>query len=343
MIKFVKNMSRLKKVCGLLLSILIFVMMFSGCGKDSPQDVKTGLQAKLNGLESYRSEGEMIIHSPVKSTTYKVKVAFRKPHFYRIELESKDRAMRQTVIRNDEGVFLVTPNLNKTFRFQSNWPTPQGQVYLYQTLLSAILSDSNGKITPSENGADVKFSVMAKYPHHILTSQNIVLDAKTYSPKIVEVLDEKSRSRITVTFTKHEENISFAADAFQVPTRTNPVTPQVTPKTTVSIHEPAYQPGGVAKYDEQTFEYGGKETLVQRFAGSYDYSVWSSLPGVATEPLTTVAESLVDLDAGFGLMESTDQLVWWQDGLEYRLHTSELPINEMIQVADSIDVWSQKP
>lgn len=44
----------------------------------------------------------------------------------------------QIVLRNDEGVFVLTPSQNKSFRFQSNWPDNQGQVYLYETLIRSI-------------------------------------------------------------------------------------------------------------------------------------------------------------------------------------------------------------
>ena len=44
-------------------------------------------------------------------------------------------------MRNEEGVFVLTPALNKSFRFQSDWPQNSSQAYLYESLVRDILQD----------------------------------------------------------------------------------------------------------------------------------------------------------------------------------------------------------
>ena len=47
----------------------------------------------------------------------------------------------QIILRNEEGVFVLTPALNKSFRFQSDWPQNSSQAYLYESLVRDILQD----------------------------------------------------------------------------------------------------------------------------------------------------------------------------------------------------------
>ncbi len=54
-------------------------------------------------------------------------------------MQKKDQS--QIILRNEEGVFVLTPALNKSFRFQSDWPQNSSQAYLYESLVRDILQD----------------------------------------------------------------------------------------------------------------------------------------------------------------------------------------------------------
>ena len=36
----------------------------------------------------------------------------------------------QIILRNEEGVFVLTPALNKSFRFQSDWPQNSSRLFI---------------------------------------------------------------------------------------------------------------------------------------------------------------------------------------------------------------------
>ena len=42
---------------------------------------------------------------------------------------------KQIILKNPEGVFVVTPALNKSFKFQSDWPNNTSQIYLLKAVL----------------------------------------------------------------------------------------------------------------------------------------------------------------------------------------------------------------
>lgn len=121
----------------------------------------------------------MTLYTGEQPQEYKVEVWYKNPSYYRISLANVQKDITQIVLRNDEGVFVLTPSMNKSFRFQSDWPDDQGQVYLYQTLVRGIVSDNNRQFV--EDGDNYVFEVAANYQSNALVRQKIWLDKRLMS------------------------------------------------------------------------------------------------------------------------------------------------------------------
>src|SRR5699024_2823393 len=101
--------------------------------------------------ETYKSSGTMALIAGEEAQEYLVDVWYKSPDYYRIALTNEQHDITQIVLKNDDGVFVLTPHLNKSFRFQSDWPTDKGQVYLYQTLVSSVVEDEARQFTVDED------------------------------------------------------------------------------------------------------------------------------------------------------------------------------------------------
>jgi outer membrane lipoprotein-sorting protein len=130
-----------------LLSV-VFLLLFSalvGCGPKSSGDVAQDLTKQVEKMSGYKSKASLSVQTGKAPQEYEVEVWYKKPNFYRISLTSKQRNITQIILRNNEGVFVLTPHLNKSFRFQSEWPEKHGQVYLYESLAKSIVNDTARK------------------------------------------------------------------------------------------------------------------------------------------------------------------------------------------------------
>src|SRR5690606_11311786 len=157
--------------------------------------------------------GRMVLHTGQQPLEYKVDVWYQKPHYYRIALTNAKRDVTQIVLRNDDGVFVLTPSLNKSFRFQSDWPENQGQVYLYQTLAKSILLDNSRQFV-KQNDAYI-FDVMASnYQNGSFARQKIWLDKDNFAPKHVEVTDASGNLMVEVDFDTFEFGAKVDKSAF---------------------------------------------------------------------------------------------------------------------------------
>jgi len=204
-------MRRMKWVAAIVVCVSILI---AGCGTKNAESVVKDLDKVLGGMESYQGKGTMTLHTGAQPLEYQVEVWYKKPQYYRIALTNAKKDITQIVLRNDDGVFVLTPKLNKSFRFQSDWPQNQGQVYLYQTLVQSILLDNSRQFAADENA--FVFDVMANYQNGSLARQKIWLSKDDYAPQRVEVSDSSANVMVEVKFDSFAFDAKFDAKAFDM-------------------------------------------------------------------------------------------------------------------------------
>lgn len=206
----------MRRVTWVVAVVMCLALVLAGCGmgkKDAGSIVKD-LDHVISKSGSYQASGSMILNTGQQPQEYQVEVAYSPDHFYRISLTNAGKDVTQIVLRNEEGVFVLTPHLKKSFRFQSDWPENQGQVYLFQSLAKSIIADKDRQFT-TDNDTYV-FDVAANYQNEQLSRQKIWLNKKTLAPKQVQVSDANHNVLVQVNFTSFEFDAKFDKDFFQM-------------------------------------------------------------------------------------------------------------------------------
>ena len=198
----------------ILFILLVGVFLLSGCGKTSESSIIKDLEKKINNSKSYYIEGTLEIVNNEDLYTYDVKVSYAKGDNYKVNLTNKVNNHEQVILRNSDGVYVVTPRINKSFKFQSDWPYNNSQVYLLKPLLDDILSDENRTFT--KDGDNYKIVVAANYPNNEkLVKQEILLD-KEANIKKVTVMDTNGTAQITMNFDKIDLSSKFNDNYFDL-------------------------------------------------------------------------------------------------------------------------------
>ena len=199
-----------------LLFLIMFALMFvlGGCGKISENDVIKDLTKKINNSKAYYIEGTLEIVNNEDVYTYDVEVSYAKKDNYKVNLVNTVNNHEQIILRNSDGVYVVTPRINKSFKFQSDWPYNNSQVYLLTPLLEDITNDDNREFTKIDDG--YKIVVAANYPNNPkLVKQEILLDKKINIKKVT-VMDTNGNPQITMKFEKIDLNSKFDDDYFDL-------------------------------------------------------------------------------------------------------------------------------
>ena len=141
----------MKRIVSAVLLLMAMILALSGCGQKNSKDIVKDLSDRIDKMSGYKMNAVLTLQTGKEPQSYNVEVWHNKPDLYRVALTSEQKDITQIILRNDEGVFVLTPHLNKSFRFQSGWPENHGQVYLYESLVKSIINDP-GRVFKDEDG-----------------------------------------------------------------------------------------------------------------------------------------------------------------------------------------------
>lgn len=343
-----------RKWFAVLAATLATAMLLAACGggaKDAA-GVVSDIEKLTGKLESYHAEGTMTLNTGQEPQEYNVVVSYQKPEYYRIALTNETNDITQIVLRNDDGVFVLTPHLNKSFRFKSDWPNNQGQAYLFETLAQSIIHDDERQFTVEDNA--YVFDVLANYQNASLVRQKIWLGKEDYKPQRVVVTDADANEMVTVAFTAFEFDKGFEDNWFDMNRNMTSVSIQSVPvlagaegdsATTASggsfgIVYPTYVPDGVEERAATDFKLGERDAIMLRYVGDYNYTI---VQAKATQERTASSSigTVIELDLGrtVGVVIGEHEhrtMMWTHDGVDYQLTTANLPYEEMVRVAQSM-------
>ncbi|MFY0546243.1 DUF4367 domain-containing protein [Brevibacillus sp. H7] len=327
--------------------LLVFTLLLGGCfGQKTPEDVVGDLSSTLDKMAGYKSTAVLTMETGSTPQEYDIQVWYEKPTNYRVALTSKQRGITQIILRNDEGVFVLTPHLNKSFRFQSGWPENNGPLYLYETLAKSIIEDTERQMQMDDK--QYVFEVKANYSgNRSLTKQKIWM-TEDFKPTRAEIMDSSLNTLVKINFTDFVFNPPFDKDAFDkdrnMTTSSLPVIPTMgqvngavkPPSSQFGVIEPTYLPEGVKQVGIEPVKRNGEQVVVLQYKGAYNYRLLESRPTAASVSY----EQGMPLDLGFTigvLTQNADNqrtLTWELDGVEFTL-IGDLPEEELVEVAKS--------
>jgi len=348
----------MRRITWIIAIVMCVTVFLAACGKKDAESVVKDLDHVVSKMASYQGAGKMTLYTGQQPQEYQVEVSYQQPHYYRIALTNAKKDITQIVLRNDEGVFVLTPHLNKSFRFQSNWPENQGQVYLYQTLVQSIISDNSRQFTTDKDA--YVFDVVANYQSGSLARQKIWLNKSNYAPIQVAVSDPNDKVMVEVKFDKFEFDKAFDKDSFDmqrnmtslkdgnVPTMAGTDEGQQTGTDTpldsmdIALLEPAYIPEGVTSKAPSDIELGDKKGIMIRYTGTYNYTLFESRS--LDRAVSFMESRAVNLGFTIGAMTGDEKktLTWTNNGVEFRLSSDDLPEEEMVKIAQSMPDQPEK-
>ena len=194
--------------------IMCGIFLISGCGKYTEDDIIKDLTKKIENAKAYEITGTMEITNNEDVYTYSVNVGYMEKDNYKISLMNLANDHEQVILRNSDGVYVVTPSLNKSFKFQSDWPYNNSQVYLLGSILEDLTSDDNRKFEENDDG--YLFTSSVNYPNNQkLVKQRVYMDKKLNISE-VNVLDENDNTQIKMVFDKIDLKAKFNDNYFDL-------------------------------------------------------------------------------------------------------------------------------
>ena len=321
-----------------LVIILLFIcLLISGCSKDSDKSVIRNINDLFNKSKGYYLSGNLSIFNNDDNYTYDVDVYYKKDDYYKVILTNKMNSHTQIILKNDDGVYVLTPALNKSFKFQSDWPNDNSQIYLLDSLLRDISNDDEYKFNKSDDVYE--FITKVNYPNNSkYVSQKITFNSK-FKLKGVEVYNnddvkvmELSVDKINLSY-KFDDNC-FDLDSFIT---ANDITEDTSEMSSLDdIIYPLYLPAGTKLVEESRIDKDNGERVIMTYDGEKSFLLVEETLDVFDEftVIPTMGEPYQLLDT-LGVM-TDNSLSWVSGNTEYYLVSDVMSVSELLEVAESI-------
>ncbi|MFT8363365.1 MAG: outer membrane lipoprotein carrier protein LolA [Sporolactobacillus sp.] len=318
--------------------LLIGILTLSGCGTKSKKDVVQDLSNKIEKMNSYQTDATMTFQHNGKKQIYKANISYKKPYYYRVALSDSKKQNQQMILRNTEGVFVLTPQLNKSYRFESNWPNNRSQAYLYNTLVKDIVNDPNPTFKAKDN--QYVFDTKTNYNTTQLANQTITLK-KNLIPEKVQVKDKDQNIVVTVTFYHFKFNPNLNNQLFNVKQNMTAAKIKDTASTSAAnasftVHYPTAKINGTKLSLMKPEVTASGEKYVLKYAGKKPFTLIES----ASRESASVAPTLAAGDPanlGFAIGTISNQTLSWSfGGTDYYLASNALTQDELMAVAQSV-------
>ncbi len=324
---------KMKKIFLLLLIAVCF--FFTGCGKYGEKDVIKDLKKEINNSKGYSLTGTLKIVNNDDTYDYDVSVVYKENDLFKVTLRNKANDHEQIILKNKDGVYVVTPSLNKSFKFQSEWPYNNSQVYLLQSLLDDIESDQNRVFEQNDEG--FVFTTQVNYPNNRkLINQKITLD-KDLNIKMVEVYNENNVPQMTMVFSTYELNKDINDDEFNLNNLVKTIEPEEeTTSTLDDIIYPLYIPSGTALVSQEEIEKTNGKRVIMTFEGEKDFLFIEETADIEEEfsIIPTYGEPYLLVDTVGALTETS--VNWISNGVEYYLVSDVMSQDELVEIAKSV-------
>jgi len=336
-----KGVEGMRKKILLLFAGLMAVFVLAACGTKTQEDVVKDLNGKMEDLSGYKADAKMTLKMGTSPQVYNVEIWHKNPAFYRVNLMNAKKDQSQMILRNNEGVFVLTPALNKSFRFQSDWPQNSSQAYLYESLIKDIIQDKSAKFSSSKEF--YIFETKTRYQNNkMLPIQEIKLNKKDLSPASVKVMDNDHNPLVTVEFKNVKFNANFEKDDFEMKknmTRAQlnlPAMAQTMDKA-FTVKYPTAVISGSKLLEEKEVSLEDGKRVVLTYKGKKPFTLVQekivAKPAAATS--TVVNGEPVDLGFTIGAI-SGHSISWTQEGIDYMIASKKLTKTELTTLARSV-------
>lgn len=323
----------MKKFLVLLIPILSLCLF--GCSKKDEENILKKFSNKVSDSKSYYLTGTLEMMNNENCYKYDVNVSYTKKNNFKVSLKNQSNDHEQIILRNNEGVYVITPSLNKSFKFQSEWPYNNSQTYLLQIILDDLENDDD-RTYVAEDSNHIYTSKVNYSNNSDLVKQRVTLNDNG-DIQTVEVLDSNDVVRIKMSFNDIDYNAKFANDYYELEKNVS-VVEESTSKTS-KIEDaiyPMYIPVNTSLSSQETISTNNGERVIMTFEGDSPFMLVQENADIPTDFTTLpINGDLAVIGDSIGIVDDTSA-TWYSNNVEYYLVSPTLSNEQLLEVARSI-------
>ncbi|MDD5836010.1 MAG: hypothetical protein PUD34_02210 [bacterium] len=316
---------------------LFFCLLFlTGCSNNMEDKLIKSFKDDVNSSKSYSVAGTLDITNDEDTFNYTISVAYKKGDYYKTVLTNQVSGHEQIILKNKDGVYLITPSLNKSFKFQSSWPDNSSQSYILSSVLNDLLNTEDKKF--SEDADYYILTSNVNYPNNNKLTYQKLYFSKDMQLKKVEVYDNTDTKRVTFNITTIDYKANLDEDYFDLSKSidSNCCGENTETSNFNDILYPLYIPKDTYLTAKETINTDNGSRAILTFGGAKDFVLVEEASKVNSEleVIPIYGEPLM-MNGTFGAL-SGNAIYWSSNNVDYYLAGSSLSSEELLSVANSV-------
>ena len=328
----------MKKYLKVSLLFLLLVNIITLCSCKKEKDVQKSFPEIVTNLKSYKLSGKLESMFPSGNKECEVVAYYKSPNLYRVELKNVGNNEPQIMIKNQEGIYVLLPSVNKMFKINSSWPNNSSYPYLLQSLSKDIVSDEQLLTSKDENTTTLEFNAKL-FDNAVAIKQKAIFDNKTGLPKEVLVYDEKDTLITRFVVSNIEIDIDIDKKLFEVNStmtenRQTYINSPIAFDRVVSY--PTYYPEGATMQSENILGSANEKKVIMKYGGENPFTIIESYI-VGTETLKTeYLDATIYTMGGAMCFIANNTIKFYDNGMEYILASTTIDYPTLIQMGESL-------
>ena len=298
-------------------------------------------------MTSYHMEGNMEIGEGEEIRKFYVSVDFKdgETDNFRISLTDKDINQEQILLRNDKGVYVLTPVLNQVYTFKGDYPLNSNKPYLYHSFMKAL--DGDYELSKMQDGYLISYDVT--YDNEPTWVNQEVNFSKELKPVWTYIYNKEHSIVAKVLFTKVDFAPTYDENYFDVDVNMKIAKENVSSShVSTSVNDLPFLP--VSYNEESTLKEqtkvveNGKVSYILTYEGVKSYTVFQSIidkSDVESYESITVDSEILMTTYGIGFMDGRCLKYIYND-MNYEIYSNDLTTSEMIGVIKTMEMAGVK-
>lgn len=326
-----------------IIFLLITIFLLTGCGKVDEESLIDKFKDDVESSKSYLTKSKMEIYNGDDTFSYDIEVYYMDDDYFKVNMLNTLSNHKQVILRSDDEVYVVTPSLNKSYKFVSDWPYNSSQSYILTSLVKDIEASKEVEFAEVKDGYTLKVDV--DYPNNQYLKYEVLHFDNKKNLKQVIVYDSEDIASIKVEFNTIDYKANLSKSDFDVNTLitsnikdTNSESETEETSALEDIVYPLYVPANTYLKGKETISTDSGERVILTFNGDKNFVLIEEVSSVNEEfEVVPIYGDPLMLSNTIGAM-GTNSLSWSVDNVDYYLVSNDLTTSEITSIADSLSV-----
>lgn len=314
--------------------MLCLTLILSSCSAGTKESKALGVfTSKIEDAKSYELKAKLEVVKLESTVSFNMEVIYEAPSNFKVTYVNEANNSRQVLLKNSDGVFVLSPELNKEFKFESTWPLNSSHIYILNKIVSD-LKEAEDVTTKTENDFYIIKSSIKHKIRKDLVSQSIYLNTKDYSLDKI-TFDGADKALMTLVVNELNFDLSLKSDTFNVDAIMDSETSLIGEGSLDVITEVSFAPifEGVSLKASSVMD----EYTILSYDGTKKYSIiYQDVHVGSVSAITRIYDDFIMLDSGLGFVASNSLTFYFGDK-EFRIISDNLTLEEMVSLANSLE------